>query len=377
MTWQSWAQSELDSLQALDRLRRLVPFDGLGPRGIVSGRSVISFAANDYLGLSHDAEVRAAAQAAIERHGTGSTSSRLLVGTRSLHAELEAEIAQWKRTECALVFPTGFAANLGVLSTLGTADTTIFSDALNHASIIDGCRLARANTVVYRHGDVDHLECLLRKASGRKLVVTDCVFSMEGDIAPLDELARLCLRYHALLVVDEAHFVLGSQVPSYEGPELLQIGTLSKALGASGGWVAGSRALIGLLVNRARSFIYTTGLSPADTAAALAAIRVYRSPKGEQLRQRLRELVDRVRPAHPSPIIPFILGEDRAALAAAKSLLMRGLYVPAIRPPTVPLGTARLRVALSAAHTDAMIDQLQCALAEISRETIGVCRGES
>ena len=370
MRWESWAQAELESLRGVDRLRRLVPFDGAGPRGSVGGRCVISFAANDYLGLSQDTEVRQAAQAAIERYGTGSTSSRLLVGTRSLHAELEAEIAQWQAAESALVFPTGFAANLGVLSTLGTADTTIFSDALNHASIIDGCQLARAGTVIYRHADVEHLESLLRKAAGRKIVVTDRVFSMDGDVAPLDQLARLCLRYHALLVVDEAHFVLGPQAPSHEGVELVRIGTLSKALGSIGGWVAGSSALLALLVNRARSFIYTTGSTPADTAAALAALRVYRSPKGQQLRERLRELVDRVRPGHPSPIIPFVLGEDRAALAAAESLLVRGLYVPAIRPPTVPPGTARLRVALSAAHTDAMIDQLQCGLAEIAADSL-------
>lgn len=368
MRWEAWAQSELASLRGIDRLRRLVPFDGSGPQGIVGGRSVISFAANDYLGLAQDADVRHAAQAAIERYGTGSTSSRLLVGTRPLHSELEAEIARWKGTERALVFPTGFAANLGVLSTLGTADTTVFSDALNHASIVDGCRLARARTLVYRHADTEHLESLLRATTGRKIVVTDCVFSMDGDSAPLADLARLCLCYDALLVVDEAHAVLGPEIPYCEGLELLQVGTLSKALGSVGGWVAGPRALIDLLVNRARSFIYTTGLSPADTAAALAALRVYISARGQQLRARLRELVNRMRPAHPSPIIPFVLGEDRAALAAAEALLARGLYVPAIRPPTVPLGTARLRVALSAAHTDVMCDHLQRALTDISKD---------
>jgi 8-amino-7-oxononanoate synthase len=366
MKWEDWAQSELTSLRSIDRLRQLVVFEGTGPQGTVKGRSVISFASNDYLGLAQHAEVRHAAQAAIELYGTGSTSSRLLVGTRALHLELEAEIAQWKHAECAMVFPTGFAANLGVLSALGTSDTTVFSDALNHASIIDGCRLARARTVVYRHADVDQLESLLRGVVGRKIVVTDSVFSMDGDVAPLADLISLCQRYDALLLVDEAHAVLDPQTPASEVVEVLRVGTLSKTFASVGGWVAGSRALIELLVNRARSFIYTTALSPADTAAALAALRVYRSPRGEQLRTRLRELVNRVRSAHPSPIVPFILGDDRAALASSEALLVRGLYVPAIRPPTVPPGTARLRIALSAAHTDTMVEQLRSALAQIS-----------
>lgn len=365
MKWADWAQSELESLRRIDRLRSLVAFDGDRLQGTVGGRAVISFAANDYLGLAQNADVRSAARAAIERYGTGSTSSRLLLGTRPLHAELEAELADWKGTECALVFPTGFAANLAVLSTLGTADTTIFSDALNHASIIDGCRLARAATLVYRHADMDDLESRLRKTVGRKIVVTDSVFSMDGDTAPLDQLARLCLGYGALLVLDEAHAVLAPEMPSYGGLEMLRVGTLSKALGSLGGWIAGPRLLIDLMINRARSFIYTTGLSPADTAAALAALRVYRSPTGSQLRERLREIVNRVRPAHPSPIVPIILGEDRAALAAAETLLGHGIYVPAIRPPTVPPGTARLRIALSAAHGDDMIDRLQRALSTI------------
>ena len=366
MNWEAWAQGELESLRKVDRLRRLVSFDGRGPQGNVAGRTVISFASNDYLGLAHHDEVCRAAQVAVERYGTGSTSSRLLVGTRSLHVELEQEIAQWQGTQSALVFPTGFAANLAVLSTLGTAGSTLFSDAHNHASIIDGCRLARAATVVYRHGDIDHLESLLQRNAGRKIVVTDSVFSMDGDVAPLPELARLCVRYEALLVMDQAHAVLGPDAPELAGLQILQVGTLSKALGSVGGWVAGPRALIDILVNRARSFIYTTGLSPADTAAALASLRLYRSETGSRLRARLRTIVNRVRPGHPSPILPLILGEDRAALAAAEALLARGLYVPAIRPPTVPQGTARLRIALSASHSDAMVEQLQNALAEVA-----------
>jgi 8-amino-7-oxononanoate synthase len=362
MSWRDWAEGELARIRAADRWRQLVAFDGAGPEGTVKGRRVISFAANDYLGLAGHPQVCAAAQSAIALYGSGAGASRLITGTRSLHLELEAELARWKGAERALVFPNGFAANLGVLSTLGSEGATVFSDALNHASIIDGCRLAKARTVVYRHADLDHLESLLQDTSGRKIVVTDSVFSMDGDVAPLPDLAQLCVRYGALLVLDEAHAVLGPEAPACEGLELLRVGTLSKMLGSLGGWVAGPASLIDVLVNRARSFIYTTGLSPADTAAGLAALAIYRSAEGQQLRARLRAIIDRLRPGHPSPIVPIILGEDRAALSAAEALLARGIYVPAIRPPTVPLGTARLRVALSAAHTDPMLLQLQEAL---------------
>lgn len=365
MSWADWAQAELACLERVDRLRSLVAFEG-DVRGSVAGRPVICFAANDYLGLAHHPEVRRAANDAIERYGAGSMSSRSIVGTRPLHAQLEAELAAWKQTERALVFSTGFAANIGVLATLGTADTTIFSDALNHASIIDGCRLAKAQTVVYRHRDTEHLEAQLRKTSGRKIVVTDVVFSMDGDIAPVDELARLCACHGALLVLDEAHDVLGPEFTSCRNLELLRVGTLSKALGSLGGWVAGPGPLIELLLNRARSFIYTTALSPADTAAALAALRLYRSPTGQQLRERLRALVHRLLRDHPSPIVPLLLGEDYIALSAAEALLKRGFHVPAIRPPTVLPGTARLRIAVSAAHTEDMIEQLRCALIEVT-----------
>jgi 8-amino-7-oxononanoate synthase len=332
--------------------------------GRVNGREIVTFASNDYLGLASHPQVRAAAHSAIDRWGTGATASRLIVGTRPVHLELEAEIAQWKGTERALVFPNGFSANMSVLATLGVAGT-IFSDALNHASIIDGCRLAAASVKVYRHGDVDHLEDLLPNASGPKLVVTDGVFSMDGDEAPLSRLAEVCVRHDALLVVDEAHSVLGAEVPSLPGLQLLRVGTLSKTLGSLGGWVAGSSAMIDLLINRGRAFIFTTGLSPADAAAGLAALRIYRSEEGRALRERLRQLVDRFIVGHPSPIIPVILGEEGAAIAAAQALLDAGLWVPAIRPPTVPVGTARLRIALSTAHSDAMVQRLKTALREL------------
>lgn len=363
--WNTWAERELAGLRAIDRYRETIPFDGDGPTGKVRDRVLISFASNDYLGLASHAQVRLAAIAAIERFGTGAMASRLIVGTRSLHAELESQLAEWKNTERALVFSSGYAANLGVLATLGEADVTLFSDELNHASIIDGCRLAKARTLIYRHLDLEHLQSLLRQTPGRKIVVTESVFSMDGDTAPLSALTQLCSEHGALLVLDEAHAALGPQLGATRDVEVLHVGTLSKTLGALGGFVAGSSRLIELLINRARTFIFTTGLSPADTAAALAAVRICQSQEGEQLRARLRSLIDVLRPGHPSAIVPVILGEDAAALAAASALRARGIHVPAIRPPTVPKGTARLRIALSASHSETMVSNLQDALAKL------------
>lgn len=369
--WNAWASEQLDALRALHRFREPVPFDGDGPDGIVCGKRVVSFASNDYLGLAAHPTVRAAAISAIERFGTGAMASRLVVGTRSLHHELEQAIAEWKRTESALVFSSGYAANIGVITTLGAADVTLFSDELNHASIIDGCRLSKARTIVYRHLDLDHLQQLLRQTAGRKIVVTESVFSMDGDCAPLQALAELCIEHGALLVLDEAHAVLGPKLLYENELQVLHVGTLSKTLGALGGFVAGSGRLIELLINRARTFIFTTGLSPADTAAALAALRICESDEGDRLRARLRLLIDMLQPNHSSAIVPIIVGEDSAALDAAAQLRERGIYVPAIRPPTVPKGTSRLRVALSAAHTEISVQLLRDALDEIATPRTG------
>jgi 8-amino-7-oxononanoate synthase len=365
-TWTTWAEDQLASISSAGRFRQCIAFDGQGPRGVVNGREVVSFASNDYLGLTQHPMVREAAHAAIDRWGTGAGASRLVTGTRSLHRELEDEIARSHGAERALVFPTGFSANLGLVTTLGIADATLFSDQLNHASVIDGCRLARATTVIYRHLDMEHLESLLRATPGRKIILTETVFSMDGDVAPVAQLVELAARHGALLILDEAHAVLGPDVASpLEGAEVIRMGTLSKTLGSMGGWVCGPRALIDLLVNRARSFIYTTGLTPADAAAALAALRISVGEEGRALRARLRKSVDRIRPDHPSPIIPIVLGPEAAAVAASAALFEQGIHVPAIRPPTVPVGTARLRVALSAAHDDSMLDRLSSALQSI------------
>ncbi|MEO6317295.1 MAG: 8-amino-7-oxononanoate synthase, partial [Acidimicrobiales bacterium] len=321
-------------------------------------------------GLATHPQVAAASQEAVAQWGTGSGASRLVVGGRPVHDELEAELADWKGTEAALLLPTGFAANLAVMAALATGpDVLVVSDELNHASIIDGCRLGRGRVAVARHGDVAHVEDLLAAHDGPAIVVTDTVFSMDGDVAPVDDLAAVCGRHEALLALDEAHGVLGPHpelaAPVWDGVEVVRVGTLSKALGSLGGFVAARRDVVDLLVNTARPFIFTTAPTPGDSAAALAALRIVRSPEGLTLMARLREHVDTVLPGHPSPIIPVLLGTEAVALAASTRLLDQGLLVPAIRPPTVPAGTSRLRVALSAAHTDEQVERLVKALADL------------
>lgn len=362
MTWSARAAAELDALRAIGRWRNVRALSGGGPVFALDGRDVVSFASNDYLGLTQHPSVRAAAREAIEQCGTGTGSARLIVGGRPQHDELEHALATWKSADAAVLFTTGFAANLGVLAALGTDDVTILSDERNHASIIDGARLARARTIVYPHGDLDALDSLLATV-GRSIVVTDTVFSMDGDIADVAAIASRCAAHDALLVLDEAHAVLGPDVAPV--CETLRVGTLSKTLGSLGGFVAGPAPLVDLLRNRARSFIFTTASTPADTAAALAALHVLRSDEGDVLVRRLRELVDRVRPVHPSPIVPIVLGSDERSVVASAALLERGLLVPAIRPPTVAPGTSRLRVTLSAAHTDDDVDRLLDALSAI------------
>jgi 8-amino-7-oxononanoate synthase len=378
--WEARVDGELDAVRAAGRWRVTRDLATTGPvTGELDGRPVVTFASNDYLGLTHHPRVIAAAHAALDRWGAGSGSSRLIVGSRPLHAELEAELAAWRGTEAALLFPTGFAANLGVLATLGGPDVTILSDELNHASIVDGARLARADVRVYRHADLDHLAKLLIDvgAAGRgpALVVTDSAFSMDGDVVDVAALVDTCADHDALVVLDEAHAVLGPRVDLAAAADrdvtVLRVGTLSKALGSLGGFVAGPRRYVDLLRNRARPFVFTTAPTPADAAAALAAVRIVCSAEGEAPVARLRGHVERLRPGHPTPIVPVVLGDEAAALAAAGDLLARGLLVPAIRPPTVPVGSSRLRVALSAAHTGEQVDRLAAALRTLGRSGAG------
>ncbi len=273
-----------------------------------------------------------------------------------------------------MVFPTGFAANLSVLSVFGSEGAHIYSDELNHASIIDGCRMARAGVTVYPHRDLGALHGALAQSTRRPLIVSDTVFSMDGDQVDLDGLCDVAAAHGALLVLDEAHAVLGPDLPTPvpDGVDVLLVGTLSKTLGSLGGFVAGAGRFVELLVNRARPYIFTTAPTPADAAAALAALSVVRSPEGAELRDRLSAHVERVsaavgRPRRGSPIVPVVIGDESEAVAASEYLLSLGLWVPAIRPPTVAPGTSRLRITLSAIHTEAQVDRLIAGLADLRR----------
>ena len=368
-TWAEWIDDQSAIIRAAGQWREIRTLDDVRPEGVLwaSGTPVVSFASNDYLGLTHHPKVKAAAIAAIETWGTGAGASRLVVGSRPVHDELETRLAAWRGTEAAVLFPTGYAANIGLLATLGGNGVRICSDELNHASLIDGCRLAAqrgADVRVYPHSDVDAVDDALT-GSERALVVTDTVFSMDGDVAEVAALADVCRRHGALLVVDDAHkvFHVADLDDGAFADVVVRVGTLSKTLGALGGFVAGTRALVDLLVNRARSFIFTTAPSPADMAATLAAVDVVDSDEGDALLTILRRHVEHVRPGHPTPIVPVVIGDEQAALDASARLLTDGLLVPAIRPPTVAPGTSRLRIALSAAHTDAQVTALIDALA--------------
>jgi 8-amino-7-oxononanoate synthase len=374
--WSAWVDHSTGAVVAAGRWRRPTTFDATGPAGALdepghpgAGRPVVSFASNDYLGLASHPGVVAAAHRALDRWGAGSGASRLVTGSRPVHAELEGALAAWKGCERAVVFPTGFAANLSVLSVFGAEGAHIFSDELNHASIVDGCRLARAGVTVYPHGRLDRLERLLgASAGGRAIVVSDTVFSMDGDEADLPGLRALSRRHGALLVLDEAHAVLGPELDDGLGGNLdladvLRVGTLSKTLGSLGGFVAGPARYTEYLVNRARPYIFTTAPTPGDTAAALAAVGVVRSEEGAWRRARLAGHVARVaaavgQPGRRAPIIPVVVGAEADAVAASQLLLSGGVWVPAIRPPTVPPGTSRLRITLSAVHTNEQVDRL-------------------
>jgi len=363
-------RAKLDAREAHALRRQLRTFaSSVGPRVMLNGRSVIQLCSNDYLGLaSHPALIRAMREAAA-RYGTGAGSARLVGGTTNAHAELETAIAALKHTDAAITLSTGYHVNTGIIPALVGEGDQIFSDALNHASLIDGCRLSRAQVSVYRHTDADHLDKLLSTSppAHQRLIVTETVFGMDGDLAPLAALVKIARRHDAWLMVDEAHATgvfgpNGGGLTDHLGlsDEIdVQMGTLSKALGALGGFVAGSDALVEHVINVARTFVYTTALPVPIVAAAHAAIDlVMREP---ERRERLWCHTDFLRDeltnagfalgTSRSPIIPVIVGQAETAVKLSGELLARGVFVPAIRPPTVPDGTARLRVTPMATHT--------------------------
>jgi 8-amino-7-oxononanoate synthase len=381
----AWAQEDLGALAARGLRRFLEPLDSpQGPLVRLGGETLVNFASNDYLGLASSPTVRAAAAAALEAHGVGSGASRLVVGDTVAHQRLEARLAAFERSEAALLFNSGYAANIGTLQALVGPEDAVFSDALNHASLIDGCRLSRARTVVYPHADVEALErALASTPARRRLVVTDSVFSMDGDPAPLRELVEVCRAHGAALLVDEAHAtgVLGARGSGLceelrlEDAVDVRMGTLSKSLGGLGAYICASRPVVELVLNRARPLVFSTALPAALCAAAEAAVDIVE--RDEDLRARLwrniRRFSEGLRslglPAEPrSAIFPVILGEPEHAIEASRALRARGLLVKAIRPPTVPVGTSRLRFCLSAAHTEGHVD---LALEGLRRLNIG------
>ena len=344
-----------------------------------NNREFIMMASNNYLGLTHDLRVQQAAKYAVEQYGTGSGGARLTSGTFPLFNELELGIADFKHTEQALVFNTGYMANVGTITALMNKNSIIISDELNHASIIDGCRLSGAHIERYKHKDVEHAEYILKNyKSAYKMIITDGVFSMDGDIAPLDKLYELGKEYNALLMVDDAHStgVLGNGRGTAHHFGLtdvdVQLGTLSKALGSVGGYVAGRKELIEYLVNYSRSFIFSTALSPADIGAALEALTIVKNEPlvVEQLNENTAYMANKLQSMgiecdDETPIFPIIVGDNERALSLAYELELRGIIITAIRPPTVPVGESRLRMTVTAAHSQEQLDYVANTLRDL------------
>jgi 8-amino-7-oxononanoate synthase len=383
---------QLDTLAAQSLTRRRRTADSpCAPRQVVDGRSMLAFCSNDYLGLASHPRVVAALREGAELYGAGSGASHLVSGHSRAHALLEERLAAFEAPHLvdakALYFCTGYMANLAVLTALGSdPDAIIFSEALNHASLIDGARLARAGVTVYPHGDVTALEAKLAASNATsKIVVTDSVFSMDGDLAPLPALLALCERYGAWLVVDDAHGfgVLGANGRGalehfdLRSPNLVYVGTLGKAAGVGGAFIAAHASVIELMIQRARPYIYTTAAAPALAHALLASLDIIEGEEGLQRRAHLCKLIALLdaelkltrwqRPPSHTAIQPIIIGSNDEALQVARRLHEQGLWVPAIRPPTVAPGTSRLRVTLCAAHTEEDVAQLATVLNELER----------
>lgn len=380
------ARRELKQLDAIGRLRtpRVVAHRD-GPHVALDGANVLDFASNDYLSLATDKRLVEAAKAALDEHGVGATASRLITGNHRLHEELEQALGDWLRVGGVRVFGSGYAANVGTLGALVGPDDVVFSDELNHASLIDGCRLARAQVVVYSHNDLRALDAQLRARTGRRrLIVSETLFSMDGDLADVVELARLAKVHDAALMLDEAH-AIGARGPEGRGvaaavnviPDVL-VGTCGKALGTSGAFIATTSAIAKLLWNRARSLVFSTAPPPALAAATITAISIVRDGEGEtrrrdlaaraeQLRARIRGQLGGVR---DGAIAPLIVGDDRRVMELSARLLDRRVFVQGIRYPTVPEATARLRISVNAGHRAEDVELLAIALDDAMSQTV-------
>jgi 8-amino-7-oxononanoate synthase len=374
-------KKELADIQTSGLYRRLLTIASAPQRDIViDGKTYLNLSSNNYLGLATHAAVKRAAIEAVEKYGTGGTASRLVAGTLSLHEALEEKLAALKKTAAALVFPSGYQANTGVIGALLSAGDCLIMDRLNHASLWDAAKLCGARVFVYDHRDMNRLEKVLGRAREyrRKLIVTDSVFSMDGDVAPLGDIVDLAGRYGAQTMIDEAHATgifgeRGAGLAEHcglEGKIDIIMGTLSKALASQGGFVCGSREMIDYLVNRSRSFIYTTSLAPSCAGAALAALEVVE--KEPARRQKLLALGSYLRTrlsaigfntlASESQIVPFLMGPVTETVSLSAKLWRDGIFAPAIRPPTVPEGQCRLRFSLTAEHNEADVDRLMASI---------------
>ncbi len=380
----AWIDRELEALDAEGLRRRLGVRTGWqAARLVVDGRELVNFGSNDYLALAADPRLAAAVAEAVRQEGWGSGASPLITGYGQGHQRLEERLAEFEGTEAALLFSSGFAVGAGAVAALVGSSDVVFADRKNHASLLDGCRLSRADVRVYPHGDWQRLDELLAKAGNyrRRLITTDGLFSMDGDLAPLDKLAEVAECHGAMLLVDEAHATgvfghTGRGVAEQLGVEDrvdVRVGTLSKALGSVGGFVAGSRPLVEWLVNRARPYIFSTATPSAVAAAVLVALDIVRGEP--QRRQRLLARAESLRSEliaqgwnvgnSASQIIPLVVGEPGRAMQLAAALRARGLFVPAIRPPTVPQGEACLRISLTSGHTEEMTGALLEALRDL------------
>lgn len=373
----SWIDEELKQIREKDLFRVLTELEtGQSPEIEIDGKVYILLSSNSYLGLSVDPKVKKAAMEALEKYGTGSGGSRLVSGSTDLHRQLEERIAKFKKTQSAILFSTGYLANVGTISSLVGAGDLVYSDELNHASIIDGCRLSRAEIRIYKHCDAAHLKSILetdKNIIGKKLIVTDTVFSMDGDLAPLPEIVEIAEKYGCMLMIDEAHATgvlgnRGSGATEHFGIEdrvPVVMGTLSKAVGSLGGYIAGNTNLIDFIRNRVRSYIFDTSLPASCLAASLAAIDIIENEP--ERREYLWKLIKKfklgleqigleVLPSH-SAVIPVLIGEAQPALDFAIKLRENGIYTPAVRPPSVPPGKCRIRATLMAKHTDGHIEE--------------------
>ncbi len=372
-----WLNAEIESLKKKGLFREMVCVDGMqGPVVSAEGRELLLFSSNNYLGLASHPEVIQAQTDAVKKYGTGACASRLISGNMHLHEKLEKRIAEFKNTESAIVFPTGYMANLGVISALMSGDDLVLCDKLNHASIIDGIKLSGAKLRVYPHKNLDRLDSILKKSKSlkKKLIVSDGVFSMDGDIAPVRELIRIAKKYGAMLMIDDAHAtgVLGShgrgscEYHGYKEGVDINMGTLSKALGNLGGFIAGKRSLIEYIRNKARSFIYTTALPPAILGGSVKAVDI--AERGMALRKKLWSNVKNLKEGlislgfnimgSQTQIIPVWLGNAEKTMMTSKFLLREGILAPGIRPPTVAKTGCRIRLSVMATHKDEHIRRL-------------------